>query len=80
MARPLGPTRYVPAGPFAVLIAVPAEAAAVDAVDEEAGGAAAAACELELLELPHPATTIVVIASAARPPALAFAALRLAIT
>jgi hypothetical protein len=79
MARPFGPTRYVPAEPFVVLIVVPAEAAAEDAAVEEVAGAAAA-CELELLELPHPATTIAVIASAARPPALAFAVLRLAIT
>jgi hypothetical protein len=63
----------VPADPLVVLIAVPAEAAAEDAAVDEVAGVAAAACELELLELPHPAMTIAEIANAARPPTLTLA-------
>jgi hypothetical protein len=66
----------VPADPFVVLIAVPAEAAAVEDV---AGAAAVAACELELLELPHPATIKAAVASAATPARYNFGVLRLVI-
>jgi hypothetical protein len=81
-ARPLGPTRYVPLEPFAVLTVTPVVAATGDVVaDAEVVGvgaaAAAAVLELELLALPHPATITAAVASPASPSRRNFAVLRL---
>jgi hypothetical protein len=63
-ARPEAPVRYVPIEPFAVLTAVPVAAVLGD------GDVLAAAlvAELELLLLPHAATTSGKLTSATRPP------------
>jgi hypothetical protein len=83
----LGPARYVPLEPLAVLTMTPLAAAALlDEVDEEAGAAALDAVDEEagvdalpvLLELPHPAMIRAAVASTATPPMRNFGVLRLA--
>jgi hypothetical protein len=75
----------VPADPFAVPIARPVAAGAVEVLEvvdddeDDAAGAAALALELELLELPHPASTIPEVASAATHAARNFDVVRHAI-
>jgi hypothetical protein len=55
------------------------EVVEVAVVDDVGAGAAAAVLEVELLELPHPATAIAEIASAKRPAPRNFAVLKVAI-
>jgi len=78
----LGPTRYVPPEPVAVLTVTPAAAgAAADVLLDDDGAlvAAAAVAALELELLPHPATINPAVASAATPAMRNLPVLRLAI-